>query len=95
MAIFLVKFVSKNYQGYIFSKYVVCNQKRGGVRYDACCLKLSSNVITETHIFLKFEFCSKPILKNPGTYLLKLATVAYTLNCNVSWIYKHKDYHQT
>ena len=24
-------------------------------------------------------------------YLLKLVTLVYTLYCNVSWVYKHKD----
>ena len=40
--IVLVKFVSKNYQRYLFSKYEVCDQETGGVRHDACCLKQTS-----------------------------------------------------
>ena len=26
-------------------------------------------------------------------YMLKLVTFVYTLDCNISWIYKHKDKH--
>ena len=35
----LEKFVSKDYQRYLFSKYEVCNQERDRVRHDAFCPK--------------------------------------------------------
>ena len=45
----------------------------------------------QEYVFLKCEIYLKPILKNYGIYLLKLVTLIYTLDCNVAWIYKHKD----
>ena len=62
-----------------------------GVKHEACFLKQTSNAITETCIFLKLEFCLKPTFKTQGIYLLKVVTAVNTLNCNVLWIYKHKD----
>ena len=46
------------------------------------------------HIFLKFQFYLKPFVKDQDIYLLKLVGHAYTLNCNVSQIYKPKDQQQ-
>ena len=97
------KSLCQRYQKHLFFVCVVCNQERHGVRHDVCCLthtslyavmlflKQTSNAMRAIYIFLTFELYDKPILKNKGIYLSKLVTVAYTLNCNVSWVCKHKD----
>ena len=54
-------------------------------------LKQTRNALTEIYTFLKLEFYLKPSLKNLGIHLLKLVAVVYTLDCNVSWVYKHKN----
>ena len=45
----LVRFMSKNYQRHHFSKYVVCDQERDGVRRDGkswgMFLKQTSNIV--------------------------------------------------
>ena len=99
----LVKFCARDIKNTFFSICVVCNQEGHGVRHDVCCLtqtslyaimlflKQTSNAIRAIYIFLTFELDDKPILKNKGIYLSKLVTVAYALNCNVSWVCKNKD----
>ena len=57
-------------------------------------LKQTSNVLSGIYIYIYIYFLSfylKPILKNQGIYSLKLVTLAFALDCNGSWIYKHKD----
>ena len=43
------------------------------------------------YIFLKFEFYLKHYLKNLVIYIKTCYFYVYALDCNVSWIYKHKD----
>ena len=33
-----INFVSKNYQKYLISNCMICNQERDGVKHDACCI---------------------------------------------------------
>ena len=117
----LVKCVSKNYQRYLFSKYLVCVQERalGETRRKILrCLfpKQTSNVqtgiyiyiyiyiniyiiyiyiyIIYIYIFLKFEFDLNPyiLISKIWVYIKTSYFYVYTLDCNVSWIYKqHKD----
>ena len=88
------KICVKNYQRFLFSKYVICNQERNGVRHEgkSWCpfLKKTSNALTGIYVFQKFAFYLKYILKDSGVYLLKFVSLVYTFDCNVSWIYKHK-----
>ena len=97
---FLIKFVFKNWEITFFPNMGSVIRKRMGwdikENLDVCSWYRLSNAFTEIYIFLKFEFYLKPILKNWGiyVYLLKLVTLAYTLDCNVSWTYTHKDQQQ-
>ena len=53
-------------------------------------LKETSSALRGMYISMTFEFYLKLILKSYGIYLLKLATLVYNLDCNVSWIYKQR-----
>ena len=41
-------------------------------------------------LYIKFEFYLKPYLRNLGNNKTCYFYI-YTWDCNVSWIYKHKD----
>ena len=70
------KMCVKNYQRFLFSKYVVCNQDRNGVRHEgkSWCLFLKkiSNALTGIYVFQKFAFYLKYITlpKQPSSTLL-------------------------
>ena len=37
----------------------------------------------------------KTYIQKLGFILIKFASLVYTLGCNVSWIYKHRDWKET
>ena len=86
---FLVTFVSKNYQSYLFSKHVVCDQEGMGwdmkESFDACFW----NRLTGINTFLKFE----TYLKLLYTYLVTWKKRILILHKNNYYITPYKKLH--
>ena len=78
-----IKFVSKNYKRYLFSKYVIGDQGRDAMRHEESLDAFSQTKTALIYISEKFG------------YILKLVTLVNILNFNISQIYKHKDQQQS
>ena len=86
---FLVTFVSKNYQSYLFSKHVVCDQEGMGWDMKESFDAFFWNRLTGINTFLKFE----TYLKLLYTYLVTWKKRMLILHKNNYYITPYKKLH--